>query len=115
MIKMMPEPTDRDREMAQTDRISKMLMGAADYFAATLAKADPRAWDHLLVYAPKDAKQIAAARKEGQREERERCAKIVKEIKEEADRDAKYLNPDGDAAVAWADCAATILQEITKP
>ena len=37
---------------SDADRASDMLMECADFFAATLAKADPRAWDHLLTYAP---------------------------------------------------------------
>ena len=38
---------------SDADRASRMLMEAADFFAATRAQVDPRAWEHLLVYAPK--------------------------------------------------------------
>jgi hypothetical protein len=37
-----------------SERVSALLMEAADYFAETLAVADPRAWQHLLVYVPAD-------------------------------------------------------------
>ena len=37
---------------SDADRASCMLMEAADFFAATHAQADPRAWKHLLVYLP---------------------------------------------------------------
>lgn len=39
--------------LSDEDRASNMLMDCADFFAATLAKADPKAWKHLLIYAPK--------------------------------------------------------------
>lgn len=32
-----------------------LLNAASDFIAATLAQPDPRAWDHLLIYAPRDA------------------------------------------------------------
>ncbi len=35
---------DRDAEL--------LLNDASDYFAGTLAEADPRAWQHLLIDAP---------------------------------------------------------------
>ena len=36
--------------------VERKLMEAADLIAATLDQpADPRAWDHLLVYCPRDA------------------------------------------------------------
>ena len=38
----------------ESEKASNMLMDCADYFAATLTKADPRAWEHLLIYVPKD-------------------------------------------------------------
>ena len=37
---------------SDADHASCMLMEAADFFAATHAQADPRAWKHLLVYSP---------------------------------------------------------------
>jgi hypothetical protein len=37
-------------------QIERKLMEAADMMAATLDQpADARAWDHLLIYAPRDA------------------------------------------------------------
>jgi len=48
------------QNLSESDRASTMLMDVAAYFAATLAKADPRAWDHLLVYAPGDKLTAAA-------------------------------------------------------
>jgi hypothetical protein len=51
--------------MSADEKASNILMDAADYFAATHAKADPRAWEHLLVYAPAMSAEtmLAAARK----------------------------------------------------
>lgn len=37
-----------------TQIVSERMMEIADMFAAALLEADPRAWDHLLVYAPKE-------------------------------------------------------------
>lgn len=91
----MTVPTDSNREAAQF--YNRLLLDGGEDQEDILLRA------------------ITLARAVGRREERERCAKIVKEIKDEADRDAKSLGPDGDAAVCWADCAATILQEITRP
>ena len=62
-------------------RASNMLMDAADFFAATHALADPRAWKHLLVYAPKDVHDAAL------REEIARLGRRV-ELIEEQDRKA---------------------------
>jgi hypothetical protein len=45
------------RQQMHDSKISSMLMDCADYFAATLAVADPRAWEHLLVYAPPEIKE----------------------------------------------------------
>lgn len=45
------------RQQMHDSKISSMLMECADYFAATLAVADPRAWEHLLVYAPLEIKE----------------------------------------------------------
>lgn len=39
-------------DVSDDDLASNILMDAANFFAATLAKADDRAWHHLLVYAP---------------------------------------------------------------
>lgn len=40
-----------------------MLMECADFLGATLAKPDPKAWAHLLTYAPKTSKtEIEALR-----------------------------------------------------
>jgi hypothetical protein len=34
--------------------IERHLWAAIDLMAATLEKPDPRVWEHLLVYVPKD-------------------------------------------------------------
>jgi hypothetical protein len=55
-----PLEIDRDpqvRQQVHNSKASAMLMDCADYFAATLAVADPRAWEHLLVYAPLEIKE----------------------------------------------------------
>ena len=45
------------KAMAETDgqKAERLLMEACDFIAATLPKdIEPRAWKHLLIYAPKD-------------------------------------------------------------
>lgn len=39
---------------ANNQEASRLLMEAADFFAATLASADPQAWSAVLTYAPQD-------------------------------------------------------------
>jgi hypothetical protein len=53
-VKVMSVVTSHDNNSEDNDHVSDLLMEAADFFAATLAVADPRAWQHLLVYAPLD-------------------------------------------------------------
>lgn len=36
------------------DEASNLLIDAAEFFAATFAVADPRAWERLLIYIPLD-------------------------------------------------------------
>jgi hypothetical protein len=38
-------------DMTDNEKASHLLMEAADFFAATLATADERAWQTLLIYA----------------------------------------------------------------
>lgn len=46
-----------------TRQVERKLNEAADLLAATLDQpADPRAWDHLLIYAPRDALERRLAR-----------------------------------------------------
>ena len=52
-------------------RLSDKMMDLADYFARTLAKPDPRAWDHLLIYCPREALERRLAAVSPQ--EREPC------------------------------------------
>lgn len=43
----------------QNRKAGDLLIEAADYLAATLAEADIRAWQHLLVYLPKNLQGMA--------------------------------------------------------
>ena len=44
---------------AYNDRASEILMDAVEFFGATLAVADRRAWEHLLVYCPRELRAPA--------------------------------------------------------
>jgi hypothetical protein len=42
--------------MIDAKKLADEMMDLADHFASTLEQPnDPRAWDHLLIYAPRDA------------------------------------------------------------
>lgn len=100
----MSDPTDRDHEMARELNV-------------LLAKSLP------FTHHGKIASALAAAREEGReegrREERARCARIATEIRDDARRDIDGDDPelqaDRDAATCWADCANSILREISTP
>lgn len=36
-------------------KLANEMMDLADHFADILEQPDPRAWDHLLIYCPRDA------------------------------------------------------------
>lgn len=53
-IDEIPLPDEPAAGADDAENASNMLMEAAEFFAATLAKADERAWKRLLIYCPKE-------------------------------------------------------------
>jgi hypothetical protein len=47
--------------MGDDTKLTEMLNEAADFAAATAARADDRAWRKLLTYAPKEITALSAA------------------------------------------------------